>query len=88
MTKADNTREIECIAIANWIDLVGVADLKNLGGVLQKEKCNEWLERTKNPVPSYCWERVLACPKGGKRPRMKGWFRLQARGALLLESSV
>lgn len=42
---------------------------KDLSRVLQKEKCNEWLERTKNPVPSYCWECVLACPKGKRRTR-------------------
>lgn len=32
--------------------------------VLRKERCNEWLERPENKVKSYCWECILACPKG------------------------
>lgn len=43
---------------------------KDLKKVLQKEKCNEWLERPENRVHGYCWECVLSCPKG-KQSRRK-----------------
>jgi len=39
---------------------------KALDRVLRKEACDEWLERPENKVHGYCWECVLACPKGKK----------------------
>jgi len=39
---------------------------KDLGKVLKKEKCNEWLERPENKVHGICWECILSCPKGKK----------------------
>lgn len=40
---------------------------KDLRKVLQKERCNEWLERPENKVHGICWECVLSCPKGKKK---------------------
>lgn len=39
---------------------------RSLDKVLQKEKCNDWLESPDHRVKDrgYCWECVLACPKG------------------------
>jgi len=37
---------------------------EKLERVLQKEKCNDWIERPENKVHGICWECVLACPKG------------------------
>jgi epoxyqueuosine reductase len=41
---------------------------KVLDRVLQKERCNDWLEKPENRKGKvgYCWECVLACPKGKK----------------------
>jgi len=39
---------------------------EDLKKVLQRERCNDWLERH-SPTPGVCWECVLACPKGGKK---------------------
>ena len=38
-----------------------------LDKVLQKEKCNDWLEKPENKEHGYCWECVLACPRGKKK---------------------
>jgi epoxyqueuosine reductase QueG len=59
---------------------------KDLRKVLEKERCNDWLERPSNRVPSNCWECVLACPKG-KKPK-KYLLRSQARAGLPLGSSA
>jgi epoxyqueuosine reductase QueG len=36
---------------------------RDLEKVLQREACNDWMEN-RSPTPGYCWECVLACPKG------------------------
>ena len=38
-------------------------DLKK---VLQRERCNKWLESPERKVHGICWECVLSCPKGKK----------------------
>jgi len=43
---------------------------KDLRKVLQKEKCNEWIERPENKVHGICWECVLACPKRGRNRKV------------------
>ena len=37
----------------------------DLREVLQREKCNDWMEG-RSPTHGFCWECVLACPKGKK----------------------
>jgi len=36
---------------------------KDLKDVLQRVRCNDWMEK-RSPTPGFCWECVLACPKG------------------------
>lgn len=39
---------------------------KDLKKVLQRERCNEWLESPDRKVHGICWECILSCPKGKK----------------------
>lgn len=36
---------------------------EDLKKVLQRERCNDWMEKG-SQTPGFCWECVLACPKG------------------------
>jgi len=41
---------------------------KELSNVLEREKCNDWMEGA-SPTRGFCWECILACPKGARRSR-------------------
>ena len=43
---------------------------KDLKKVLQKERCNEWLESPERKVHGICWECVLSCPKRGRNRKV------------------